>query len=149
MRQNGKFTIDPISPSSYEGYTIEATALGYYDYSSAGNKVANDVDTKITIVMRSEPSVDIEVRAVDKDTYADVSWDWPMTGGLTTKSADLYRLNVGTSAMTELATGLNAQGYEDNDWETLPNGEYQCPDAGDRREGGSDDDRVFDVCFVE
>lgn len=123
--KNGKFTIDPISPSSNEGYTIEATALGYYDYSSAGNKVANDVDTKITIVMRSEPSVDIEVRAVDKDTYADVSWDWPMTGGLTTKSADLYRLDVGTSVMTELATGLNAQGYEDDDWETLPNGEYQ------------------------
>lgn len=123
--KNGKFTIDPISPSDNSGYTIEATALGYYDYSSAGNKVANDVDTKITIVMRSEPSVDIEVRAVDKDTYADVSWDWPMTGGLTTKSADLYRLDVGTSAMTELATGLNAQGYKDNDWETLPNGEYQ------------------------
>ena len=73
--KNGKFTIDPISPSNNSGYTIEATALGYYDYSSAGNKVANDVDTKITIVMRSEPSVDIEVRAVDKDTYADVSWD--------------------------------------------------------------------------
>lgn len=123
--KNGKFTIDPISPSNNSGYTIEATALGYYDYSAAGNKVANDVDTKITIVMRSEPSVDIVVRAVDRDTYAEVSWDWPMTGGLTTKSADLYRLDVASGVVTELETELDSQDYEDSEWDALPDGEYQ------------------------
>ena len=123
--KNGKFTIDPIAPSDNNGYTVEATALGYYDYvSDAGTYVANDIETKITIVMRSEPSVDIVVRAVDRDTYAEVSWDWPMTGGLTTKSADLYRLDVASGVVTELAT-VNSQKYEDNGWNALPDGEYQ------------------------
>ncbi len=124
--KNGKFTIDPIAPSDNNGYTIEATALGYYDYvSDAGTYVANDIDTKITIVMRSEPSVDIVVKAVDRDTYADVHWDWPMTGELETQSADLYRLDVASGVVTELATELDSQDYEDSEWDALPDGEYQ------------------------
>lgn len=123
---NGEFVIDTIFLSGNEGYTVNATKFGYYDYTSSGASNAyvtyNDgAASEVEVVMKSYPVVELNVQSSDEVDSAYVSWDSPLGA----QNYTLYRTDLTSNETTEVATNLTSTNYADKNWASLANGEYQ------------------------
>ncbi len=127
--RNGKFVIENIRLSGWEGYTVKATKFDYIDYVSSNEDQTNayvtynadGVASEVTVVMQSNPAISMNVTASDNDTVAAVSWDSPLGA----QSYNLYRLDVATDEVTVLGESLDVTNYYDEEWPSLADGDYQ------------------------
>ena len=100
-------------------YTATATRYDYEDKEETEIEVEYGETTYCTIVMTSYPSATIAVTAKETGDNAVVSWTAEY------ERYNVYRRNVETDAVEQLATETNNKSYTDTQWASLENGTYQ------------------------
>ena len=100
-------------------YTATATRYDYEDKEETEIEVEYGETTYCTIVMTSYPSATIDVTATVSGDNAVVSWTADY------ERYNVYRRNVETDAIEELATETTSEEYTDTQWASLENGTYQ------------------------
>lgn len=101
-------------------YTATATRYDFEDYTSNGQVAVNYNETaNVNIAMTSYPSATIAVEATDAGDNAVVSWTAEY------EKYNVYRRNVKTDAIEQLATETTLKQYTDTQWASLENGTYQ------------------------
>lgn len=127
--RNGKFVIENILLSGWDGYTVKATKFDYIDYTSSHADSTNayveyhsdGTASEVTVVMQSNPAVSMKVEASDNDTVAAVTWDSPQ-GALT---YTLYRHDLANDSVEKLIESIAENYYYDEEWPSLADGDYQ------------------------
>lgn len=127
--RNGKFVIENILLSGWDGYTVKATKFDYIDYTSSHADSTNayveyhsdGTASEVTVVMQSNPAISMKVEASDNDTVAAVTWDSPQ-GALT---YTLYRHDLAKDSVEKLIESIAENYYYDEEWPSLADGDYQ------------------------
>ncbi len=107
--ENGTYTLE-VLPGTY---TATITKLDYNDVVVEVTLSYTESNT-LDVVMQSKPSAPFTVNAEE----GSASWEANYS------SYNVYRRD-GEGNVTSLATGVTAKQYQDTDWESLANGEYE------------------------
>ena len=130
---NGKYSSNEIMPSTWDPtyqYTAIVSKADYFNgYSSSPIFVEYNETTEVpTIVLQAKPSVDITVTATVETDYNDdeyVQIGWSSVGDA--ESYNIYRKVLSNNDVTKLNDydNITWTNHTDNEWMTLPNGDYQ------------------------
>ena len=130
---NGKYSSNEIMPSTWDPtyqYTATVSKVDYFNgYSSSPIFVEYNETTEVpTIVLQAKPSVDITVTATVETDYNDdeyVEIGWSSVGDA--ENYNIYRKVLSNNDVTKLNDydNITWTNHTDNEWMTLPNGNYQ------------------------
>ena len=130
---NGKYSSNEIMPSTWDPtyqYTAIVSKADYFNgYSSSPIFVEYNETTEVpTIVLQAKPSVDITVTATVETDYNDdeyVQIGWSSVGDA--ENYNIYRKVLSNNDVTKLNDydNITWTNHTDNEWMTLPNGNYQ------------------------
>ncbi|MBQ5857161.1 MAG: choice-of-anchor J domain-containing protein [Bacteroidales bacterium] len=128
---NGRFFSNEIMPSYWdESYQYSATVskADYFNNYYSPIYVEYGIETNIgTIVLQAKPSVDITVTAAlsedyNGDEYVDITWGSVANA----ERYNVYRKDLSNAQVTQLNEyNITWTSYSDNNWMSLPNGDYQ------------------------
>ena len=128
---NGRFFSNEIMPSYWdESYQYSATIskADYFNNYYSPIYVEYGIETNIgTIVLQAKPSVDITVTAAlsedyNGDEYVDITWGSVANA----ERYNVYRKDLSNAQVTQLNEyNITWTSYSDNNWMSLPNGDYQ------------------------
>lgn len=128
---NGNFSSNEITPSHWDPtyqYVATVSKPDYISKSYSPISVESDVNTNIpTIVLQAKPETTFNVTAEKTQNYegddeVDITWD----NVANSERYNVYRKDLSNDQVTQLNEyNITWTNYSDNNWMTLPNGDYQ------------------------